>query len=87
MQDNACPHIADRPQRLLKDFKWEIFEHSMYSPDLIPSDFHAFPQLKTELGGRYFTNEKSFFAAVAALKKNELFEVQRQNRKTYFTPQ
>ncbi len=54
------------PQWLLKDFKREIFEHPPYSLDQASSNFHAFPQLKTELGWgvQHFANEKSLWAAV-----------------------
>ncbi len=64
-----CSHTTDLPQWLLKDFKWEIFDHPPYSPNLAPSNFHAFPQLKTKFEGLHFTNEKIFHAAVNALKK------------------
>lgn len=33
-------------------------EHSSYSPDLAPSDFHLFELLKKHLGRRWFINEK-----------------------------
>jgi histone-lysine N-methyltransferase SETMAR len=35
-------------------FGWEQFDHSPYSPDLAPSDFHVLLHLKTFLGGRWF---------------------------------
>ena len=38
----------------MDSFKWEIFPHPPYSPDLAPSDFHLFPQLKLHLGGKHF---------------------------------
>ncbi|UYV82461.1 hypothetical protein LAZ67_21002278 [Cordylochernes scorpioides] len=30
----------------MENFKWEIFTHPPYSPELAPSDFHLFPALK-----------------------------------------
>ncbi|GFW79368.1 mariner Mos1 transposase [Trichonephila clavipes] len=46
LHDNARPHTANCTQELLNSFKWEVFPHPPYSPDLAPSDFHLFPKLK-----------------------------------------
>jgi hypothetical protein len=42
LHDNARPHTAARTNALIKLFIWEIFDHSHYSPDLAPSDYHLF---------------------------------------------
>ncbi len=52
--DSACPHTVQSIQTLLKDFHWEQFKQSPYSLDLMPSDYHLFPQLKKELDGQCF---------------------------------
>ncbi|UYV65927.1 hypothetical protein LAZ67_3005901, partial [Cordylochernes scorpioides] len=57
VHDNARPHAARTTQTLLENFKWEIFTHPPYSPDLAPSDFHLFPALKLHLGGKHFVND------------------------------
>ncbi|UYV77403.1 hypothetical protein LAZ67_15000881 [Cordylochernes scorpioides] len=57
VHDNARPHAARTTQTLLENFKWEIFTHPPYSPDLAPSDFHLFPALKLHLGGKHFAND------------------------------
>lgn len=54
IHDNARPHTAAVTQRLLQHFQWEIFDHPAYSPDLAPSDYHLFPELKQWLGGKRF---------------------------------
>jgi len=54
--DNARPHSAKKTQTLLEKFKWEIFDHPPYSPDLAPSDFFLFPKLKESLGGHHFNS-------------------------------
>ncbi|UYV69306.1 hypothetical protein LAZ67_6003196 [Cordylochernes scorpioides] len=41
----------------MENFKWEIFTHPPYSPELAPSDFHLFPALKWHLGGKHFAND------------------------------
>ncbi|UYV80436.1 hypothetical protein LAZ67_19000187 [Cordylochernes scorpioides] len=57
VHDNARPHATRTTQTLLKNFKWEIFTHPPYSPDLAPSDFHLFPAFKLHLGGKHFAND------------------------------
>lgn len=37
---------------IASDLGLELFEHTPYSPDLAPSDYHVFPQLKKSLTGR-----------------------------------
>ncbi|UYV68086.1 hypothetical protein LAZ67_5003018 [Cordylochernes scorpioides] len=41
----------------MENFKWEIFTHPPYSPELAPSDFHLYPALKWHLGGKHFAND------------------------------
>ncbi|UYV63039.1 hypothetical protein LAZ67_2002925 [Cordylochernes scorpioides] len=57
VHDNARPHAARTTQTLLENFKWEIFTHPTYSPELAPIDFHLFPALKLHLGGKHFAND------------------------------
>jgi len=33
---------------------WEILEHPPYSPDMAPSDFHLFPNMKEHLHAKQF---------------------------------
>jgi hypothetical protein len=40
LHDKARPHTATRTRALLEHFSWELFDHSSYSPDLAPSDYH-----------------------------------------------
>ncbi|GFY04753.1 histone-lysine N-methyltransferase SETMAR [Trichonephila clavipes] len=47
--DNARPHTANRTTALVERFGWEMVSHPPYSPDLAPSDFHLFPELKKTL--------------------------------------
>ena len=40
-------------QNLITTFGWEQFDHSPYSPDLAPSDFHLLVHLKSFLAGQW----------------------------------
>jgi histone-lysine N-methyltransferase SETMAR len=59
LHDNARPHTATATQDLITTFGWEQFNHSPYSPDLAPSDFHVFLHLTTFLAGRRFHNNNN----------------------------
>ncbi|KAJ4448973.1 hypothetical protein ANN_00365 [Periplaneta americana] len=50
LHDNAR-HI--RLGAVLTEFGWELFDHPPYSPDLAPSDFHVFLDLKKFLSSEY----------------------------------
>lgn len=62
--DNARPHTANRTAELLDSFKWEIFPHPPYSPDLAPSDFHLFPKMKNWLATQRFDDDDELRACV-----------------------
>lgn len=65
LHDNARPHSAALTRDLLQQFKWEVWEHPPYSPDLAPSDFHLFPKLKDFLGGSHYGSDDELKEAVS----------------------
>uniref|UniRef100_A0A1B6J229 Uncharacterized protein n=1 Tax=Homalodisca liturata TaxID=320908 RepID=A0A1B6J229_9HEMI len=52
----ARPHVVLGTQTKLDKIRCEELDHSQYSPDLAPSDFHVYPKLKDFLGGMHFEN-------------------------------
>ena len=42
LHDNARPHEAKQIKDLITSFQLETLDHSPYSPDLAPSDYHLF---------------------------------------------
>jgi histone-lysine N-methyltransferase SETMAR len=55
--DDARPHSAAATVNHIAIFGWELLDHTPYSPDLAPSDFHFFRTFKRTLeGGRFTTN-------------------------------
>ena len=54
--DNAPAHTSRAVRALLSEFRWEILPHPPYSPDLAPSDFFLFPNLKNHLKGTRFSS-------------------------------
>ncbi|UYV71798.1 hypothetical protein LAZ67_9000444 [Cordylochernes scorpioides] len=58
--DNVRPHTAHQTTALIEEFGWELVSHPPYSPDVAPSDFHFFPELKKNLGGTQFQDDDEF---------------------------
>jgi hypothetical protein len=54
LHNDGRPHTgtAARTQELLEHFNWELFDHTPYSPDLAPSDYHLFTYLNNWLGSQ-----------------------------------
>ena len=56
--DNTHPHTSHATADLLAQFGWDILTHPSLHPDLAPSDFHPFPELKSHLGGKHFHTDE-----------------------------
>lgn len=48
----------------IHELKFEMLPHPPYSPDLAPSDYHLFPNLKKHLGGQRFHRNDEVIEAV-----------------------
>ena len=55
--DNARPHTSLKIREVIGSFGWTTTSHSLYSPDLPPSDFHLFGLLKESLRERHFSSD------------------------------
>ncbi len=71
IHDNARPHTVASVQELLRTFHWCIFGHLVYSPDLAPSDFFLFPQLKRTLRGKCFRSDEEVKHAVNSFLRKQ----------------
>ena len=58
-QDNAPAHTFVVAMATIHDLN---FPHPPYSPDLTPSDFHLFPQIKKALAGCHFASDDIIIA-------------------------
>lgn len=63
-QDNAPPHRAVETLLTIDFLGFERINHAPYSPDLAPMDFAVFPQLKSDLRGRSFSDIEELRMAV-----------------------
>ena len=48
----------------INEFKFKLFPHAPYSPDLAPSDYFLFLNSKKWLGGQRFANNEEVESAV-----------------------
>ena len=62
--DNARPHTSRQIQDALAQLKLPALPHPAYSPDLAPSDYLLFLQLKKHLKGNHYDGDEEVVAAV-----------------------
>ena len=65
LQDNAPPHRAQETIAAIRSLGWEILPHPAYSPDLAPSDYFLFPELKKHIKGKQYQSDKAVKCAVS----------------------
>jgi hypothetical protein len=65
--DNARPHTARQTRDFIEADGMEQAPHPPSSPDLGPSDFYLFSDLKDRFQGQHFENEDQLFDAIMAL--------------------
>ena len=75
--DNAPAHTSSIATAKLFDLRYEILPHPPYSPDLAPSDYFLFLNMKIWLVGKRFSSNEEVIAA-----SNEHFE---EFDKNYFS--
>jgi len=63
LHDNALAHRALITQKELTYLGYKYFDHPPYSPDLTPSDYHLFPELKKKLKVRHSSSDAEVIAA------------------------
>lgn len=64
--DNAPAHSSAISTAKLVELRYELLPHPPYSPDLAPSDFFLFPNLKKWLGGKRFSSNSEIITATNA---------------------
>lgn len=72
LHDNARPHVARNTKSLLEKFGWDILPHPPYSPDLAPSDYHLFTNLKKHLGGKRLNSDEEVKTVVMEYLEKEV---------------
>ena len=73
-QDNAPAHKSLVAMSAVHDYGFELIDHPSYSPDLAPSDYFLFPNLKKHLAGKRYESDDDVISAV-----EDFFEGQEEN--------
>ena len=63
-QDNARVHTCKVAMDAVEQNGYELIPHSSYSPDLAPSDFFLFPNLKKDIRGLHFRSDEEVVKVV-----------------------
>ena len=63
-QDNARVHTCKITMDAVERNGYELIPHPAYSPDLAPSDYFLFPNLKKDIRGCHFRSNEEVVAAV-----------------------
>jgi len=64
LHDNARSHSSRIAVASAKQCGFELLPHPSYSPDLAPSDFYLFPELKENIRGQVFDSDYDVMSAV-----------------------
>ena len=56
--DNARPHVSSKTVAAIRKLGFECLPHPPYSPDLAPSDYWLFGEMKRPLRGKRFPDFK-----------------------------
>ena len=62
-QDNARVHTCKVAMDAVERNGYELIAHTAYSPDLAPSDFFLFPNLKRHIRGLHFWSDEEVVTA------------------------
>jgi len=72
--DNASAHRALASQKKLAYLGFQCLDHSPYSQDLVPSDYHLLPGLKKQLKRRHFSSDPDVIAAAETWLDGQTYE-------------
>ena len=70
-QDNARVYTCKTAMDAVEWNGYELKRQPAYSPDLAPSDYFLFPNMKKDIRGRHFWSNKEVVAAVEEWVKNK----------------
>lgn len=65
-QDNAPAHSSAIATTKLFELRYEVLPHPPYSPDLAPSDYYLFPNMKKWLAGKRFASNDEVITQTTA---------------------
>ena len=72
LHDNAPLHKSRVAQAAIRECKFEQLNHPPYSPDLAPSDYYLFRNLKYHLRGTRFRDDDELKAVTEAWFEDQI---------------
>ena len=72
LHDNAPVHKSRVAHAAIRECKFEQLNHTPYSPDLAPSDYYLFRNLKSHLRGMRFWDDTELKAATKAWFEDQI---------------
>ncbi len=63
----------------IQECRFELVQHSPFSPDVAPSDCYLFPKMKRKLSGRHFSSDDDIITAVdliLLLQRKDMYALQ-----------
>jgi hypothetical protein len=63
-QNNARLYISILITETIAEFRWTVLPHQLYSPDLVPSDFHLFGEIKAGHHWKHLANDDTVIMAI-----------------------
>jgi hypothetical protein len=57
LHDNAQPHTSLHTCEAITKMGWNVFPHSVHSPDLVPFNLHLFSPVEDALRGCHFADD------------------------------
>lgn len=79
-QDNTPVHNARVAPRKAHSCGYEIFPLSPYSPDLILSDLHLFPAIKSFLKGKHFSDDDELISELRSWLQSQATDFYKRAR-------
>ena len=77
-QDNAPVHTSKVGMAAVRQCGYELLPHPPYSPDLAPSDYHLFLNLKKHLHGKRFIDDYELTTTIEGWLKDQDVNFYRQ---------
>ena len=75
LHENATAHRALATQKKLAYLGFQCLDHTHYSPDLVPSNYHLLPGLKKQLKVRHFLSDAEVIAAAETWLDGQLLNL------------
>jgi len=75
LHDIAPAHQTFATKKKLTYLGFHCLDYTLYSPDMVPSDYHLFPGLKKQLKGHHISSDAEVIAAAETWLDGQISEL------------